>query len=58
MNSGETQSGQPGLYDLQAIDAVCDRFEEVWRTGRRPDLAGFLSEVPVSVRGAVCFVTC
>jgi len=31
---------------LQQIDAICDRFEADWRTGRPPDLAAFLSQAP------------
>ena len=33
MSQRETLPGRPALADLQQIDAVCDRFEEAWRTG-------------------------
>ncbi len=32
------------------IDAECDRFEEAWRAGERPDLASVLNNAPPSAR--------
>ena len=32
------------------LDAVCDRFEAAWRSGARPTLEGFLTELPEDVR--------
>ena len=50
MSQRETLQGRPALADLQQIDAVCDRFEMAWRTGRPPDIAEFLTDVPANVR--------
>ncbi len=50
MNQRETLPTQPALADLQQVDAVCDRFEMAWRSGRRPDLAEYLAEVPAKAR--------
>ena len=50
MNQWETRRGRPALADLHEIDAVCDRFEEAWRSGQRPDIAEFLADVPVNTR--------
>jgi eukaryotic-like serine/threonine-protein kinase len=45
-----TNSGRPGLLDLQQIDAVCDRFEKACRSGGQPDLAEYLLQVPAGAR--------
>jgi formylglycine-generating enzyme required for sulfatase activity/predicted Ser/Thr protein kinase len=34
----------------QRIDAVCDRFEDSWKSGMRPDLDEYLAEFPESER--------
>jgi eukaryotic-like serine/threonine-protein kinase len=36
--------------DLLLVDRICDRFEEAWRAGERPDLAAFLADAPVAGR--------
>jgi tetratricopeptide (TPR) repeat protein/predicted Ser/Thr protein kinase len=45
-------SNAPALPVSQFVqlDAVCDRFEAAWRSGRRPDLASYLSEAPAGVK--------
>ena len=50
MSQQETLPGRPALVSLQQIDAVCDRFEIAWRSGQRPDIAEFLTQVPANVR--------
>jgi eukaryotic-like serine/threonine-protein kinase len=50
MNQWETRRGRPPLADLHEIDAVCDRFEQAWCGGQRPDFAKFLADVPVHAR--------
>ncbi len=50
MNQRATVPDRSALADLQQIDALCDRFEEAWRTGQRPDLAEFLATAPPGVR--------
>jgi serine/threonine-protein kinase len=46
MTSDSTVTAGLPAADLRRIDAICDRFEADWRSGRRPDLAAFLSEGP------------
>ena len=38
--------------EILRVDALCDRFEDEWRAGRRPDLAAFAGE-PGPTRGAL-----
>ena len=40
------RSGDLPLADRKRIDAICDRFEQDWQAGTRPDLALFLTELP------------
>ena len=40
---GGRRRGLP-LASLMQIDAVCDRFEDAWRAGERPDLSSFLAD--------------
>jgi eukaryotic-like serine/threonine-protein kinase len=46
MKSQPTVDSQLRAADLHQIDAICDRFEADWRTGRRPDIASYLAEAP------------
>src|SRR5271166_6520116 len=50
MNRRETVSGLLPISGLQQVDAVCDRFEKAWLSGRRPNLAEYLSQVPAEMR--------
>src|SRR5262249_55451118 len=36
----------PARSVLHRIDEVCDRFEDVWKTGQRPRIEEFLADVP------------
>lgn len=42
MNAPRQADGRETLDLRQAVDALCDRFEEAWQQGRKPDLAAFV----------------
>jgi tetratricopeptide (TPR) repeat protein len=44
MSSGSGTDAGLALASLMQIDSACDRFEEAWRSGERPDLAAFLAD--------------
>ena len=35
--------------ELERVDRVCDRFEEAWRSGHRPELKAFVEELDTPV---------
>ena len=37
------------------IDAICDDFEEAWRSGKRPSLENYLSRVTLDARGELIY---
>jgi serine/threonine protein kinase len=38
------------ISQLRALDAVCDRFEESWRSGQRPSIEAYLVQVEEAVQ--------
>ncbi len=38
------------LQQLKQVDAVCDRFEEEWSSGRIPDLASYATDLPEEIK--------
>ena len=38
---------------IRQIDAICDRFESALRSGTRPNIEEFLTQVDVELQGAV-----
>jgi serine/threonine-protein kinase len=42
--NADAPTGDVTRHALLLIDAVCDRFEDEWRAGRRPDLAAYAAE--------------
>src|SRR5258708_6318156 len=46
----EAGEGTLSRADLLHVDRICDRFEDAWRGGERPDLASFLAEASAPSR--------
>src|SRR5688572_3795193 len=42
----------PAVSVVERVDALCDRFEEAWKSKQRPDLAAYLEPTDGETRAA------
>src|SRR5262245_56043157 len=53
--SDRSDTGNEALSpsQLEGMDQVCDRFEEAWKTGRRPQIEDYWKAVPEAERSVL-----